>query len=175
MTSRHLTTAVTLLVLLGILALGAVVGVKQLFQPVPDSGAAAPSASPSCTTTVLKKGQRLRSRQVVVSVFNAGTRAGLAEKTLSKLAKRGFQEGDVGNAPRAARLRFVQVWTTKKDDPAAKLVARQFGTKTRIKVTKRDLGEGIDVLVGNGFSGLAKAPRSIQVRAPQQICLPTSS
>ena len=177
MTGRHFTTAVTLLVLLGILALGAVFGVKTMFKPIEGSAGAAASASPSptCAAENLKKGQRIHSRQIEVSVYNAGTRPGLAGKTMRSLVRRGFKRGATGNAPSSAKLRFVQVWTTKKHDPAAKLVALQFGTNTLIRVTKTDLGPGIEVLVGNDFRGLKKAPRSSPVKKRQQVCLPATS
>ncbi len=176
MTSRHLTTAATLLVLVGILVLGAVVGVKAMFEPVPAGDASASvSPSPTCTTQDVKKGHKIRSKQVAVSVFNAGTRARLAERTLTGLGKRGFKRGEAGNAPGTAKVRAVQVWTTTKEDAAAKLVARQFGRKTKVKVTDTDLGPGVDVLVGNAFRGLVKAPHSLTVRTSQQVCLPTGS
>ena len=38
MGSRHITTAVTLVVLVGILALGLFVGFRQLFAPLPGEG-----------------------------------------------------------------------------------------------------------------------------------------
>lgn len=174
MTGRHLTTAVTLLVLCGLLLLGGVVGVKTMLSPIPGSQpTAGGSPSPTCSTESLKKGQRIRSRQVMVSVFNAGTTVGLADQTLNRLGKRGFRKGDAGNAPDSAKVRFVQVWTAKKHDATAKLVAMQFGRKTRIKVTRTDLGQGVDVVVGNDFKGFKKAPRSITVHTRQQVCLPT--
>lgn len=174
MTGRHLTTAITLLVLCGLLLLGGVVGVKTMLAPVPGSQpSAAGSPSPTCSTENVKKGQRIRSRQVMVSVFNAGTTVGLADRTLNHLGRRGFRKGDAGNAPNSAKVRFVQVWTANKHDPTAKLVALQFGRKTRIKVTRTNLGQGVDVVVGNDFKGFKKAPRSITVKTRQRVCLPT--
>jgi hypothetical protein len=176
MTGRHFTTAVTLLVLCGLLVVGAVVGVKTMLSPIPGSDATAGAApSPTCTTTNVKKGQRLRSRQVTVSVFNAGTTVGLAQSTLRALHRRGFRRGETGNAPSSAKVRFVQVWTTEKNDATARLVARQFGRHTLVKVTRKNLGEGVDVVVGDSFRGLKKAPLHITVRTRQQVCLPTGS
>lgn len=168
---RHITTAVTLVVLCGILALGLYAGYRSLFAPIPHTPTAQPS--PACHTHSVRKGQRITSRQVTVSVFNAGTRAGLAGRTLAALAKRGFSGGEVGNAN--AKLRFVQVWTRHKQHAAATLVARQFGTHTLIRVTKKNLGPGVDVVVGNDFKGLQKAPRSLVVHRRQQVCSSTSA
>ena len=69
MTSRHLTTAVTMAVLCGLLVIGAVVGFNSLFAPLPgaeDEPSAA--ASPTCDPSEVKKGERLRSSQVTVNV-----------------------------------------------------------------------------------------------------------
>jgi hypothetical protein len=178
MTGRHLTTAVTLAVLCVVLVIGLVVGVDKLFAPLPeDPLAVSPEPSPTCQPTSVEKGERLHSRAVVVSVFNAGTRAGLADRTLVALTRRGFKEGEVGNAPADAKVRFARVWTTEENDAAARLVALQLGRHVRVVVGEEDLGEGVDVLVGNRFAGLVKAPRSIAVRKTQEVCVevPTPS
>lgn len=176
MTRRHLTTGITLVFLVALLVVAAVLGAKALFAPLPDSGpTASASASPTCQTKVVKKGQHIRSKQVVVSVFNAGTRARLADRTLTGLAKRGFRRGEAGNAPAKAKPRFVQVWTTKEHDAAARLVALQFGQNTLVRVVKTDLGPGVDVIVGNDFRGLKPAPRTLTVTSKQTVCLPPNA
>ena len=96
MRRRHITTAVTLLVLVGILAAGAVIGIRSLLAPIHDDTS---DAAPSCSTKDVRRGQRISARQVAVSVYNAGTRAGLADETMGVLTGRGFQKGSVGNAP----------------------------------------------------------------------------
>lgn len=175
--ARQITTAITLLVLCGILAAGAVYGWNQLFAEVPEPGASATEEpSPTCTTKTVAPGQRLTTRQVRVSVFNAGTVSGKAGDTLTALNRRGFLTGEDGNAPEDVSVQKVQVWTTVRNDPEAQLVARQFGKKVRIVVSEQDLGPGVDVLVGNKLNGLAKkAPRSIKVDSKQSVCLPNPS
>ena len=176
MTRRHVTTAVTMLVLLGLLVVGFVVGAKALFAPIPGGSlAATPSPSPSCFARNLSKGQKIRSRQVEVSVFNAGSKAGLADQTLAALGKRGFRTGEAGNAPSPVMVRSVQVWTTKKQDVAARLVALQFGARTIVRRTDADLGRGVDVVIGDRFRRLVPAPEKIIVRKRQQVCVPTTS
>lgn len=170
MTGRHLTTTVTMLVLLGLLVAGAVWGWQSLFAEVPDE----PAAKPACETELVERGDRLRSRQVLVSVFNAGTRSGLADSTLERLTRRGFLPGEAANAPADIRVRRVQVWTTLENDPRARLVARQFG-KARVRVATEDLGPGIDVVVGNKLRKLRKAPRGVRVRETQEFCIPAES
>ena len=172
MTHRHLTTAVTLLVLVSILVLGVVLGVRTLFAPLPGSDKATATPSPSCSPKTVKKGQRIRSTQVQVSVFNGGTRSGLADETMRLMAQRGFTQGDVGNAPTDAKVSRVRVLTTEKNDMAAALVARQFGRTTRVIVTDTDLGPGIDVIVGNKFGKLAKAKRVLVAQSSSSVCVP---
>ena len=172
MTHRHLTTAVTLLVLVSILVLGVVLGVKTLFAPLPGSDKATATPSASCSPKTVRKGQRIRSTQVQVSVFNGGTRSGLADETMRLLARRGFTQGDIGNAPTDAKVSRVRVLTTEKNDMAAALVARQFGRTTRVIVTDTDLGPGIDVIVGNKFGKLAKAKRVLVAQSSSSVCVP---
>ncbi len=174
MRGRHLTTAVTLLVLLAILAAAALWGARALFAPLPSADPTA-QPSPSCVTKSVRKGQRIKATQVQVSVFNAGNRAGLAEETLASLTRRGFKRGRIGNAPETSRVKKAQVWTTEPNDTAAKLVARQFGPRTKVRRVKVDLGPGVDVVVGNGLGKLAKAKRSIVATKASSVCLPARS
>lgn len=174
MTRRHVTTTVTMLVLVGLLVLGALWGWKALFAELPD-GATAEEPAPTCATEVVEAGQKLRSRQVRVSVFNGGTRSGLAGETLDALMARGFLGGDLGNAPSDLAVRRVQVWSTVQNDPQARLVARQFGTSVKVRFSDEDLGAGVDVIVGNRFDRLVKAPRALTVKQPQRFCLPLPS
>ena len=64
------------------------------------------------------------------------------------------------------------VWTTKPNDPAARLVALAVGGRTPVVVTKTDLGPGIDVLVGNRFNKLDKsAAKRIRLAQPVETCI----
>ncbi|MGN6574060.1 MAG: LytR C-terminal domain-containing protein [Nocardioides sp.] len=164
MTRRHLTTAVTLAVLMVILVIAAVVGFNALFAPLPGSDeptAAAPS--PSCTASPVKG--RLRTKDVAVNVFNAGTRAGLAGSTFDALRARGFKGGEIGNAP-SAKVRRAQVWIVEGEEDAGKLVARQLVKKAKPHLVSadEDHADGVYLVVGNGFRKLVRgAPRSVKV------------
>jgi hypothetical protein len=165
---RRLTTAVTLVVLLIVLAGMAAYGFRQLTAPLPDG----PSADPTCSGVEKQVQAYLKRGDVQVSVFNAGTRGGLAGTTLEKVEEAGFRAGNAGNAPRSAEVRRAVVWTTKADDPAAQLVSQAFGRRIRIEVTDTDLGPGIDVLVGDKFEGLnPKAPKRIKLADPVETCV----
>lgn len=174
MASRHVTTAVTMLVLVAILVLGVVVGVRELFAPLPggDSGADEPVAveSPDCDPESVQRGARLTSRQVTVNVFNAGTRAGLAGQTLDTLSTRGFRAGETGNTE--ARVRRVQVWVVEGEEAAGRLLARNFGPRVPVESIEPDddLADGVDVVVGNRLGPLARPVRVIRVKSDQQVC-----
>lgn len=171
---REIISAVTMMALIGILALGAVWGWRSLFAPLPETDAAGEPA-PTCRTELVEAGQRIRSRQVRVSVFNNSNRSGLAGTTLDKLLNRGFIAGDAANAPSNLRVRKVEVWSTVENDPRARLVARQFGKGVRVRFSDEDLGPGVDVIVGDRFQDLVKAPRAIRVKQQHEVCVPIDS
>jgi LytR cell envelope-related transcriptional attenuator len=175
MRRRHLMTAITLLVLIVILVIGVVIGMDKLFAPLPTTEQPVATPSPTCTVRAVKKGQRVVPRQVQVSVFNGGDRAGLAGTTMRSLARRGFKRGEVGNTPSSVKVKRVQVWTTLRDDDGARLVARQFGRKTKVRFTRTDLGPGVDVVVGDNFDKLAKGKRFVVVRRSSSVCVPLPS
>ncbi len=169
MTGRRLTTTVTMLVLLVVLGAMAVFGFKQATAPLPGL----PSADETCSQAEKEVQRFVKRNQVQVSVFNAGTRQGLAGTTLEKLEEAGFVAGNSGNAPRSAQVRRAVVWTTEKADRSARLVALALGKRTRVVVTDKDLGPGIDVLVANRFRGLdPKAPRRVRLAQSREECIP---
>jgi hypothetical protein len=171
MDARHIRTAITLFVLVGLVVAAVVMGWRSLFAPV-ESDHATTSPNATCTPLKVHKGSRVRSSDVTVSVFNAGTRTGLAAKTMAQLQARGFRPDEVSNAPSGIHVRFVQVWSSEPVDAAARLVGAQFGRHTVVRHLGR-LGDGISVVVGNKFKGPVKAPRSVKVRKAQSVCAPT--
>jgi hypothetical protein len=165
---RRLTTAITLVVLVLLLCGMAVYGFNKALAPLP----AGPSADPTCSGTEKEIQKYLKRSEVQVSVYNAGSREGLAGQTLEKIEEAGFKAGNAGNAPGTAQVRRAVVWTTTPNDPSAKLVALTLGRGTRVEVTETDLGPGVDVLVGNQFRGLdKKAPQRIRLAKPVETCI----
>jgi hypothetical protein len=168
-TGRRLTTAVTLGVLLLVLAAMAVIGFQQLTAPLPGT----PSAQETCSDAEKEVETFVRRNQVQVSVFNTGTREGLAGTTLEKVEEAGFRAGNSGNAPDGAKVRRAVVWTTEQGDRSARLVALAFGPRTKVRVTEQDLGPGVDVLVGNRFRSLdRKAPKRVRLPQAVESCVP---
>jgi hypothetical protein len=166
--NRRTLTAVTLTVLVALLVAGAFIGWRALLAPL-DESEGTPTADSGCADGVAR-GDTVRTRDVTVSVYNAGTRAGLAGQTQDELVARGFIPGDLGNAPDdLSSVRVVRVLAETRRDPAARLVALQFGRGTRVQASP-DLGSGVEVVVGDKFKGLDKAPRKIRADAPGSGC-----
>ncbi|NYD43668.1 LytR C-terminal domain-containing protein [Nocardioides panaciterrulae] len=160
-------TAATMAVLCLLLLGGAVWGWSALTAPFPGKADA-----PICENTAVKKGAKVFPTQVVVSVYNAGERAGLAGRTMTMLTDRGFREGESGNAPRGGKkVPVVQVWTTHPHNPAVQLVARQLGPRHSV-VKHKPLGAGVTVVVGDGFRGLGHKTRFVRARGNAEICSP---
>jgi hypothetical protein len=159
-------TALTMATLGVLLLVAAAWGISALTAPFPGK-----VDLPTCVATDVRKGEKVFPEQVVVSVFNAGTREGLAGLTMKQLNDVGFVEGDSGNAPAKAQVPRVQVWSTEPRNPAVRLVAEQFGPSTRV-VKGKSLGPGVVVVVGDGFRTLVKAPKKIVAARASSICSP---
>lgn len=164
---RRSLSAVTLLTLLAVLVVFALIGWSQLTAPGPWETEAADSDE--CIPG-LAKGDLVRTTDITVSVYNAGTRSGLASQTQEELTARGFLPGDIGNAPDDLEsVREVKVLARSKDDPAAGLVARQFAAGL-VPTRHEDIGSGVEVVVGDQFDGLVKAPRRMRAKAAGSGC-----
>jgi hypothetical protein len=170
MAQRQALSAVTLVLLVGLLVVGASIGWRTLTAPVPGGDDTAQATGPGCDAGVAR-GDVVRPADITVSVYNAGSRAGLAGQTLSQLGARGFIPADVGNAPEDLQdVDFVRVLAPSPQDPAARLVALQFGPNTLVEPTKENLGPGVEVVVGDRFVGLVKAPLKLRARTSGSGC-----
>jgi hypothetical protein len=167
--SREARTAITMLVLLGILVAAAYVGWIGLTQGLGDSDrVASESPTPACSTP---PPEMLRSRSVTVSVFNAGAPEGQATAAMEALTGQGFDQGELADAPARVQVNGIVVRSGNLDANAVELVQRQFD-RVRIAPKPKPLGPGVNVLVGDAFEGLApNAPRTITVAQPSR-CSP---
>lgn len=171
MQSKH--QATTLGVLVALCLFGLFFGVRALTAPLPSAMIVADEA-PVCEPRDVAPGDTVGPQEVTVSVYNASNRSGMASRMMQGLMERGFSKGSSGNLD-APQVKFVQVWADKKRNPAARLVARQFGPNT-VVIPKDDSelpGLGIVVIIGPNFKGLADdAPTSWKSRVKATFCSP---
>jgi hypothetical protein len=159
-------SAITLVGLALLVVIGAAWGWSAVTKPFPGKADA-----PLCVQRTIPSGDRVFPVQVTVSVLNAGTREGLAGRTMQLLTDDGFAEGDLGNAPSATDVPRAEIWTTDPGSPAVRLVASRLGRGTQ--VVRRDApAAGVVVVVGDGFSDLSKGPKSVVAESVSEICSP---
>ncbi len=157
----------TLLTLGALMLLAGVWGWTALTKPFPTN-----EAAPLCTDTTAATGSQIYRDQVVVSVYNASTRSGLANATMEQLEERGFVAADSGNAP--AKIKGVQIWSDEPRNAAVLLVKRQF-SKAQV-VSGEQLGRGVVVVVGEKFKALRKKEvESVTASEDSTFCSPPSS
>jgi len=159
-------TAVTLAVLGVLLVVGAVVGWRSLTAPLPGR-----TEPPVCVDTDYQQGDDLYPSQVVVSVLNAGERAGLAGRTMGQLVDQGFVQGTSGNAPDGSKVQRVQIWAADTDSPAVDLLKTRLGKRVKVVRYTSDL-PGVVVVVGDRFDQPSKGPKSVRVRSDATVCSP---
>lgn len=163
-------TGATLAVLVGLCLVAFFYGLRAVSQPFGDAELVEPEPA-VCEWRHLEAGTTISPDEVTVSVYNAGGQSGAASRTLQALIERGFGAGVSGNIQ--AEVKFVQVWAEDRANPAAKLVAGQFGPRTLI-VAKDELpGNGVVVVIGPKLRPLSdEAPAEVTTDEPVSICSP---
>jgi hypothetical protein len=135
--------------------------------PASDAAATCPDGS---LPTLIKV---VRRREVTVSVYNAGKRAGRARTTLDLLESAGFKAGEIGNAPDGSKVQVAEVHAAQDDATKAHLVALSFGKNTPVVIDdEQDLeGPGVSVYIGDKFRKLAKgAPKAVKLPEARTSC-----
>lgn len=166
--TQAMRTTVTLLVLGALLVVGAAWGWHATMKPLP-----AKVDSPICVDTDVAAGEKVYPQQVVVSVYNASQREGLAGRTMGLLTDEGFVKGQAGNAAKA-KVSTAAIWTTEPDDPDVRLVATYLGPDVDIE-RREGVGAGVTVVVGDQFKELSAGRRSVRAKDDTQICSPPVS
>jgi hypothetical protein len=153
-----------MLILVGILCAGAWYGWTGLTS---DDVQAEPEAEPTaeCTT---QKPVRVRTRDVLVSVFNAGAPTGTGGRVMDALIRRGFLRGEIDFAPDDIFRRGTVVYTADPQAPEVELVARQF-RRPVIEKNATPPGPGVNVFIGAEFPGFRAPQLRIRYR-PEPIC-----
>ncbi|WP_217142276.1 LytR C-terminal domain-containing protein [Streptomyces sp. AC627_RSS907] len=97
--------------------------------------------------------------QVTVNVLNATTQGGLAQKTADELKKRGFRIGDVGNAPEKFDKKVGGTGVLLGPAASLKTSLPVLGTQLPAAERRTDAareGAAVDLIIGDGFKGLAR-------------------
>ena len=158
---RIIRTPLTLLVLLGILCYGAWWGYTNVLRPVP------PTQPTPCVPQRVSDGE-LRSSQVTVSVFNGGSKKGLAGDVGRSLRDRGFKVQRTSNTGEKIRQTIIVGAGAKNPEV---LLVKGFFKKAKIKVDKRP-DHSVDVLVGNDYGGFNKGASQTYAVKTKTVCLP---
>ncbi len=172
-------TPITMVVLLGVLLGAAFYGWQTIISPGGDAKVSAPTPTgPTCQKkTLIKKGQRIAARDVIVNVYNAGQRAGLAGETLDELVNKGFKRGVAANAPSSLAVgpNVTVILPGGQGAPQTRLVHNQFIGKV-LYLKSAALTQGVDVVVGESFRGVDHAARTfVRVNHPVTTCSPATT
>lgn len=159
-------SAITISVLGLLLVVAAVWGWSAATEPLP-----AKVDTPICEQRAITAGTKVFPQDVTVSVYNAGTREGLAGRTMQLLVDEGFAKGTMGNVRTKDPVAAAQIWTTETDSPAVQLLASRLGRDAEI-VHRDPPGVGVALVVGDGFSDLAKGKRFVSAAHDTVICSP---
>lgn len=124
-----------------------------------------------CVATPVAAGAKVFPAQVLVSVYNASDRNGLAGRTMDLFLDAGFVEGDTGNAPADSKVGTAAIWTKTPTSPDVLLVASRLGPDVEV-VRREGRGIGVTVLVGDDFEALVKGNRRIVAEDDARICSP---
>jgi hypothetical protein len=164
-------SAITISVLGLLLVIAAVWGWSAATEPLPGK-----VDTPICVQEPVPAGTKVFPEEVTVSVYNAGTRDGLAARTMQLFTDTGFSEGNSGNVTTAQPVRVAAIWTDDPASPAVLLVASRLGPD--VEIERRDppgVGVGVVVVVGDDFTDLVKGRRAASSDEDSQICSPPVS
>ena len=165
--TARLRTAITLAALAVLMLLGVTWGWAQMTKPFPGKVDA-----PICVDTSYRAGEELFVQDVTVSVLNAGSREGLAGRTLAELGDVGFAEGQSATAPKGTALSTPsEIWVDDVDNPGAKLLRARLG-KVPVVSHPEATYAGIIVVVGDSFGVLRQGPQSVILADDAVVCSP---
>jgi hypothetical protein len=158
---RIVRTPVTLLILLGVLCYGAWWGYTNVLKPAP------PTPPTPCVPQRISQGE-LRTTQVTVSVFNGGSKKGLAGDVGRSLRQRGFKVQRTTNT--GEKIKKTVIVGAGAKNPEVLLV-QSFFKKAVVKVDKR-ADHSVDVLVGDDYGGFNKKAKTTFAVKARTVCLP---
>ncbi len=170
-------TPITLLVLLLLLGGAAYYGWHAVATPTVSTGTltSPTQGEPTCLKHKhVTKGQRIVAKDIAVNVYNAGSVPGLAAATSGRLSDNGFQAGLIADAPAHVAAKNVTILSDTGRSPEVRLVAKQFNGP--VVVRKKDLGAGVDVVLGDKFQSVdSHAKPYLVVHKTLRTCVTAST
>lgn len=166
---RSLKSALTLAVLIVTVAVGGVWAWGAFTEPFPERSGPKP-----CTEAQLSAGESLTPEKVIVSVYNASDRSGLAGDTADRLQAQGFPVDEAADAPAGTTVRVVEIWVDDPQSPVAQLVRSYFGKRARL-VQHEPEGLGVNIVVGPRFRGVVPGRKSIELTDDLTVCVPNET
>ncbi|MGB0101569.1 MAG: LytR C-terminal domain-containing protein [Nocardioides sp.] len=164
--TQGMRSAITIAVLSLLLVVAAIWGWSAATKPLPGK-----VDTPICVDQVIAEGEKVFPQDVTVSVYNAGSRDGLAGLVMQELTEAGFHQGNGGNAAPTVRVSKVQIWTEDPTSPDVRLVASRLGKKVQIE-SRTGPGAGVTVVVGDKFGETRKGRKAVVAEADVEICSP---
>ncbi len=163
---RGLKTALTLVALVALIVVGGMWGWASFTEPFPER--AGPRA---CTDTTIAAGDSLTPEKLLVDVYNASDRVGLAGRTADELRSAGFVVGRTTDAPDGTVVKVAEIWTADPQGPEAKLLRSYLGKRAKI-TNAEPLDEGITLVVGPKFKKVTKGKKSLELGQDTIVCEP---
>jgi hypothetical protein len=114
---------------------------------------------------------------VTLRVINATSRNGLAHAVAQELRARGFRVTELTNDLGHPVSQAAVVWHGPAGVTAARAVSAQFAGPVAQLDDQRD-GSGVDLVLGDGYRGLASRPEALAAIAPRPApsgCVPASA
>ncbi|MEZ5094466.1 LytR C-terminal domain-containing protein [Nocardioides sp.] len=164
---RGVKTALTLTALVALVVVGGMWGWAAFTEPFPQRSA----QTTACTDTTLAAGTSLTPEKMLVDVFNASDRVGLASRTSEELTSAGFAVGRASDAPDGTKVKVAEIWTTDPQGPEAKLLRSYLGKRARI-TNAEPLDDGVTLVLGPKFKQVTKGKKSLELAEDTTVCVP---
>jgi LytR cell envelope-related transcriptional attenuator len=148
---------VVLIAVAALVIVGVGLGVMSLIRSDatdPSAAASSPAASPCVTSLVTPSEALPKPDRVKINVYNATTTPGLASKTATAVAARGFHVRNVDNDPVGRTITGVgEIRFGPKGASGADLMLIYVPGATLVQLDRK--GRTVDLAVGDGFTSLA--------------------
>lgn len=156
---RHLRTAVTLLVLVGVMVAAAYFGWQRIAGEGEEDDTTAESCVPAADVAVPAPAD------VEINVYNATNRSGLAADVADLMRERGFVVAEVANDPLG---KAIEGTAEIRGNPAQQGAAALLTTTVPESVFVPDDREAntLDVVLGEAFTELAAADTQVSAPTP---------